>query len=176
MIAAALALTSVLVSPAWVAEQQAAKAPLVLFQVGDRADYDAGHIPGAQFISTRDVSDPDPKLNLQMASIDHLRALFGSRGGGANSRLVVSFGTDSLPPSARIVVALDYLGLGDRVFYLDGGLPAWKAEKRPGTAAEEKPPAGKLTPRPQPATIVDAAWVQAHLHDPAVSIIDARAP
>jgi thiosulfate/3-mercaptopyruvate sulfurtransferase len=176
MIAAALALGAVLVSPAWVAEQQAANAPLVLFQVGDRADYDAGHIRGAQFISTRDVSDPDPKLNLQMASVDHLRTLFESRGVGDATRIVVYFGTDSLTPSARIVVALDYLGLGDRVFYLDGGLPAWKAEKRPVTATEQNPAAGTLTVRPQPATVVDASWVQAHLHDPAVAIIDARTP
>jgi len=176
MIAAVLALGSVLVSPAWVAEQQAAKAPLVIFQVGDRADYDAGHILGAQFISTRDVSDPDPKLNLQMASIDHLRTLFESRGVSDTTRIVVYFGTDWLTPSARIVVALDYLGLGDHVFYLDGGLPAWKAEKRPLDTTEQKPVPGKLTPRPQPATIVDAAWMQAHLHDPAVTIVDARTP
>src|SRR3954454_11196389 len=114
MIAAALALGAVLVSPAWVAEQQAANAPLVLFHVGDRADYDAGHIPGAQFISTRDVSDPDPTLNLQMASIDRLRTLFESRGVTDASRIVVYFGTDWVTPTARVLVALDYLGLGDR--------------------------------------------------------------
>jgi thiosulfate/3-mercaptopyruvate sulfurtransferase len=174
MIAATLALGSLLVSPAWVAEQQAAKAPLVLFQIGDRADYDAGHIPGAQFLTTRDVSDPDPKLNLQMASIDHLRTLFESRGVTDASRIVVYFGTDWLTPSARIMVALDYLGLGDRAFFLDGGLPAWKAQGRPLSQEEPKPAPGTLTPHPQPATIADAAWIQSHLHDPAVTIIDAR--
>ena len=174
MIAATLALGSLLVSPAWVADQQAAKAPLVLFQIGDRADYDAGHIPGAQFLTTRDVSDPDPKLNLQMASIDHLRTLFESRGVTDSSRIVVYFGTDWLTPAARIMVALDYLGLGDRAFFLDGGLPAWKAEGRPISQDEPKPAAGKLTPHPQPSTIADAAWIESHLHDPAVTIIDAR--
>jgi thiosulfate/3-mercaptopyruvate sulfurtransferase len=174
MIAAALALTSVLVSPAWVAEQQAAKAPLVLFQLGDRADYDAGHIPGAQFISTRDVSDPDPKLNLQMASIDHLRALFESRGVTDRSRIVVYFGKDAVTATARVIVALDYLGFGDRAFYLDGGLPAWKAAGLPVSTDEPRPAPGKLTPHPQPSTIADAAWIQGHLHDPAVAIVDAR--
>src|SRR3954465_6229515 len=143
MIAAVLALGSVLVSPAWVAEQQAAKAPLVLFAGGDRADYAAGHILGAQFISTRDVSDPDPKLNLQMASIDHLRTLFESRGVSDDTRIVVYFAPDWLTPAARIVVALDYLGLGDHVFYLDGGLPAWKAGKPPLGTREKKPAGGE---------------------------------
>jgi thiosulfate/3-mercaptopyruvate sulfurtransferase len=176
MIAAALALTSVLVSPAWVVEQQAGKTPLVLFQVGDRADYDAGHIAGAQFISTRDVSVPDPKLNLQMASIDHLRALFESRGVTDSSRIVVYFGSDAVTSTSRVIVALDYLGLGDRAFYLDGGLPAWKAAGHPVSIEEPKPAPGHLTPHPQPSTITDAAWIQAHLHDPAVAIVDARLP
>jgi thiosulfate/3-mercaptopyruvate sulfurtransferase len=176
MMLATLALGSLLVSPAWVADQQAANAPLVLFHVGDRADYDAGHIPGAQFISTRDVSDPDPKLNLQMASIDRLRTLFESRGVTDTSRIVVYFGTDWVTPTARVLVALDYLGLGDRASYLDGGLPAWKADKRPLSTEEPKVTPGKLTVHPHPSTIADAAWINAHLHDPAVAIIDARTP
>ncbi|MGH9140338.1 MAG: sulfurtransferase, partial [Vicinamibacterales bacterium] len=174
MIAATLALGALLVSPAWVAEQQAARSPLVLFQIGDRADYDAGHIPNAQFLALSDISDPDPTLHLQMASIDRLRTLFASRGVSDSSRVVIYFGTDWLTPSARVMVALDYLGLGDRAFYLDGGLPAWKAEGRPITKDEPHAAPGTLTPHPQPSVIVDAAWIQARLHDPAVAIIDAR--
>ena len=176
MIAAALALTSVLVSPAWVAEQQAAKAPLVLFQIGDRADYDAGHIEGAQFLALAEISDPDPKLHLQMASIDRLRTVFEAHGVGDSSRVVVYFGTIGFTPAARVVVALDYLGLGDRAFYLDGGLPAWKAEQRPLSTATPAVTPGKLTVRPNPAVVVDTAWVQAHLTDRAVAIVDARTP
>ena len=174
MIAATLALSAILVSPAWIADQQAVRAPLVLFQIGDRADYDSGHIPGAQFISTRDVSDPDPKLNLQMASVDHLRTLFASRGVTDSSRIVLYFGTDWVTPTARVLVALDYLGLGERTFYLDGGLPAWKAEGRPLSKDEPPPSAGTLTPHPQPSVIADAAWIQAHLNDPRVAIVDSR--
>ena len=174
MIAATLALGALLVSPAWVAEQQAAKTPLVLFQVGEPADFAAGHIPGAQLISTRDISDPDPKLHLQMASIDRLRTLFESRGVTDASRIVVYFGTDWVTPAARVLVALDYLGLGDRVFYLDGGLPAWKAEKRPLSTEEAKIAPGTLTPHPNPSALADAAWIQAHLHDANVAIVDSR--
>ncbi len=174
MLAAALALGTMLVSPAWVAEQQAAKAPLVLFQIGDRADYDAGHIPGARFLSLREISDPESGLNLQMASIDRLRTVFESHGVTDTSRIVVYFGTIGLTPAARVFVALDYLGLGDRTSYLDGGLPAWKADGRPLSQEAPKVVAGKITLRPNPAAIVDAAWVQAHLNDAAVTIVDTR--
>ena len=176
MIAAAFALGSMLVSPNWVAEQQAAKAPLVLFQIGDRADYDAGHIPGAQFLSLREISDSDATLNLQMAPIDRLRTVFESHGVGDASQVVVYFGTIGFTPAARVLVALDYLGVGDRAHYLDGGLPAWKAEKRPlSTEAPQVEPA-RLTAKPNPAAIVDTAWVQAHLRDNAVAIVDSRTP
>src|SRR3954469_11692712 len=107
MLAVALALGSVLVSPAWVAEQQAANASLVLFQIGERADYDAGHIPGAQFLSLRDISDGDAGLNLQMAASDRLRTVFESHGVSDTSRVVVYFGTIGFTPAARVFVALD---------------------------------------------------------------------
>jgi thiosulfate/3-mercaptopyruvate sulfurtransferase len=176
MIAAALALGTMLVSPAWVAEQQAARTPLILFQIGDRGDYDAGHIPGAQFLSLREISDPETKLNLQMASIDHLRTVFESHGVGDTSQVVVYFGTIGFTPAARVLVALDYLGLGDRAHYLDGGLPAWKAENRAVTKDAPVVTATKLTSNPNPAAIVDAGWVQAHLRDASVAIVDSRNP
>jgi thiosulfate/3-mercaptopyruvate sulfurtransferase len=78
-------------------------------------------------------------------------------------------------PAARVLVALDYFGLGDRTFYLDGGLPAWKAAGRPISTEEPHVARGTLTPHPQPQAIVDAAWIQARLSNPAVAIIDARA-
>ena len=37
--------------------------------LSDRPTYDAGHIAGAQFVDRREISDPGPSLNLQMASV-----------------------------------------------------------------------------------------------------------
>ena len=45
----------VLVEPAWLAQHL--KDPnLVILQVGDKASYDAGHIPGAQLIAITQVA------------------------------------------------------------------------------------------------------------------------
>ena len=46
-----------IVTTDWVAKHLNDKS-LVLLQVGDRKEYDAAHIPGAQFIQTSDISTP----------------------------------------------------------------------------------------------------------------------
>lgn len=176
MIGALLAAGTLFVSPATVAAQQSAKASLVVLHVGAQADYDAGHVPGAQLMTLRDVSDPEATLNLQMASIERLRAAFEARGVTDTSSIVIYWATNSVQSAARVFVALDYLGLADRASLLDGGLAAWKAEGRPLSTEAAPPARGGLTPRPKPSVIVDTAWVQARLHQSATTIVDARAP
>lgn len=169
--------TDVVVTPQWLAARLG-KEPIVLFHLGDRAEYDAGHIPGAQFLTLADVSDPAPaaKLNLQMAPVDRLRDVFEEHGVTDASRIVLYFGKDRVTTVARVFVALDYLGLADRTLILDGGLPAWKSDGHPVSTEAPTVPRGALTPHPHPDVIVNADWVSAHLKDPAVTIIDARTP
>ena len=165
--------TPLLVTPAWVAGQMA-RGPLVLLQIGDKDEYGKAHIPGAQYVALADVSDPDATLRLQMASGARLAAAFASRGVSDDSRIVLYWGNDWVTPTARVFVALDSLGLGDRTSIMNGGLPAWRAEHRPVTAEVAAPAAGRLTPHPRPGVIVDAPWVERRLKDPAVAILDAR--
>ena len=163
------------VTAAWVAEHQP-QGKLVLLHIGDRAEYDRGHIPGARFISTQDISDPDARLRLQMASVPRLRDAFERLGIGDESQVVLYFGTDWVSPTARVFVALDFMGLGARTAVLDGGLAAWRAAGRPVSTDVPVVTRGTLTPRPQEAAIADTAWVAAHLHSPGVAIVDARTP
>jgi len=164
-----------LVTPAWLASHLGTE-PIVLLHVGDKAEYDAAHIAGAQFIAMADVSDPTATLRLQMAPVDRLRAAFEARGVSDDTRVVVYFGKDTVTAAARIVVALDYLGMSDRVSMLDGGLPGWRAAGQPVTADVVAPKAGRLTPHPKPDTIVTADWIQTHLTDRRVKVLDARTP
>ena len=167
--------SSMLVSTAWVAERMAAGG-VVLLHVGDRKEYDAGHLPGAQYIATADVSDPNATLRLQMASPDALRKTLERLGVSDDSRIVVYWGNDWATPTARVFVALDSAGLGDRTSVMDGGMQAWIAEGRPVTTDVVTPEAGHLSVAPRPDVIVDAAWIKSRIGQPDVSIVDARAP
>jgi len=110
-----------------------------------------------------------------LPAVDQLKATFEKLGVTDKSRIVVYFGKDWVTPTARVFMTLDYLGLGDRTSILDGGLPAWRAEKRPVTAELREPKRGTFTPRPNPKLVVDAAWVSANLNHAGVAIVDARA-
>jgi len=149
---------------------------LVLLQIGERKEYDAEHIPGAQFIQLSDISTPRGQgLILELPSVDQLKTTFERLGVTDKSRIVVYFSKDWVTPTARVFMTLDYLGLGDRTSILDGGLPAWRAEGRPVTAELRKPGPGHFTPKPNTKLVVDADWVKGNLNKSGVAILDARA-
>lgn len=167
---------SMIVSTEWLAKHLN-DSSLVLFQVGDQAEYSAAHIPGAQFIQISDISTPRGQgLTLELPPVEQLNATFEKFGVTDKSRIVIYFGKDWVTPTARVFLTLDYLGLGDRTSILDGGLPAWQAEGRPVTAEVRQAKPGNFTPKPNAKLVVDAAWVGANLNKPGVAILDARLP
>lgn len=151
---------------------------LVILQVGKRDTFDAGHIPGAQFIELRSLSLPreEGALILELPPPDQLRATFEGFGISDSSRIVLCFGDDWVTPTTRVFFTLDYLGLGDRASLLDGGLNKWIAEKRPTSTEVRARDRGKITTKPNPELVADAVWVKEHLNQPNVAIIDARSP
>jgi thiosulfate/3-mercaptopyruvate sulfurtransferase len=167
---------SLIVSTGWLAEHLKDDS-LVLLQVGQKDEYVAAHIPGAQFIQLADISTPRGQgLTLELPPVDQLKATFEKLGVTDKSRIVIYFSKDWVTPTARVFMTLDYLGLGDRASILDGGLPAWRAENRPVTTELRDPKPGHLTLHPNTKLVVDAAWVIANLNKPGVMILDARAP
>jgi thiosulfate/3-mercaptopyruvate sulfurtransferase len=167
--------SSLIVSAEWVAKHLNDDS-LVLLQVGDKKEFDEAHIPGAQFVTLADISTPRGQgLTLELPSVDQLKATFEKLGVTDKSRVIIYFGKDWVTPTARVFMTLDYLGLGDRTSILDGGLPAWRAEKRQVTAELREPKRGTFTPRPNTKLVVDAAWVNANLNKTGVAIVDARA-
>lgn len=167
---------SMIVSTDWLAKHLNDEA-LVLLQVGEKSEYETGHIPGAQFITTADLSTPRGQgLALELPSVDQLKATLVKFGVTDKSRIVVYFSKDWVTPTARVYMTLAFLGLGDQSSILDGGLPAWRAEGKPVTAELRATKPGRFTPRPNTNLVVDAAWVRANLNKPGVAILDARAP
>ena len=88
---------ALLVTPAWLA-QHLHDPDLVLLHVGDRAEYDKGHIPGARYVGMRDVSvssdDHEKGLMLELPTADTLRARLEALGISDRSRIVVYYGSD----------------------------------------------------------------------------------
>jgi thiosulfate/3-mercaptopyruvate sulfurtransferase len=165
-----------LITPAQL-EPMLADRALVLLHVGDKAEYDAGHLPGARHIETRTLAAaPQPGgLTLQLPAPAELEAKLEAIGISDTSRIVVYMGKDWISPLTRIVFTLDYAGLGGRTMVLDGGMPAWQAAgKALTTDVPAPPPTGTLTIKARPEAVADLAWVQSHTGKSDCVVIDAR--
>jgi thiosulfate/3-mercaptopyruvate sulfurtransferase len=147
----------------------------VVLHVGSQKDYDAGHIPGARLLTLNDISiTGDRGLTLEIPPIETLLASLGRLGIGDDSRVIIYPGVNSPQSATRTWFTFDYLGLADRAAILDGGLTLWRAEGRPLSTEVPVWQPEALNARPNTSLIVDSAYVQAHLEDKSVRLIDAR--
>jgi thiosulfate/3-mercaptopyruvate sulfurtransferase len=152
---------------------------LVLLHVGDKDEYDAGHLPGARYVSLDDVSVSEHTregLMLELPAAEDLRERLQKLGISDDSQIVVYYGGEWISPTTRIVFTLQYAGLGERTLLLDGGMPEWVRQGRALSTEVPLARSGRLaTLRTQPL-IADAAEVRAKLAAPGVAIVDARTP
>jgi thiosulfate/3-mercaptopyruvate sulfurtransferase len=166
-----------IVTTSWVHERL--KDPrLVLFQVGDRKEYDSLHLPGAQHLPVRDFAKPyvEGSLVLELPDPSALDSTLEARGITDSSIIVIYPGKDWFSPSARIYLTLEWFGLGGRAYLMDGGMQAWAGEGKPLTAETLKVARGSVTPRVRDDVVVTKEWVPARLEDAKVSILDSRNP
>jgi thiosulfate/3-mercaptopyruvate sulfurtransferase len=163
-----------LVTAGWLGDHLGDRS-LVLLQIGEKRDYDKGHIPGAQYLNYEDISTSRGQgLTLELPPVEQLVSVFQNLGVSNDSHVILYFGSDWVTPTTRVYWTLDYLGLGDHVSILDGGLPAWRAAGKTVSAETKQPGKGSITPSPRKEIVADAAWVSAHLKQPGVTVIDAR--
>ena len=161
-----------LVSAEWLESHRKDAGLVILDAERTRAPYDSAHVAGARFIAVEEYTTRRGDILTELPPVEQLRALLESLDIGDAGRIVL-YG-ETLPVT-RLFFTLDYLGLGDRVSVLNGGLAAWTAAGgEVGTAPA--PPAERktLTVHPRPELLADAAWVNAHRKQKGVLLLDAR--
>lgn len=97
-----------------------------------RAEYDAGHIPGAVFFDHDMTVEPGTKLPHALPSPENFARFVGAMGIAETDTIVVydGFGLFSAPRTRWLFRVMG----ADKVFILDGGLDNWKKDDRPLTA------------------------------------------
>lgn len=167
--------TGMIVSADWLKEN-ISDPKLVLFHIGQKAEYDAGHIPGAVYVSSEYISAPSVPdgLSLELPEADLLKANLEKFGVNNDSRIILYFGKDWVSPTTRVYYTLDVFGLGRNTSMLDGGMPAWVAAGNHLTTEVPNRPAGKLTLRRNDKLVAKADWIKARLKSSGLKVIDAR--
>ncbi len=137
-----------------------------------RAEYQAGHIPGAVFFDINEICDTSSDLPHMMPSAEKFSSRVKKLGLGDGLRLVIydSLGIFSAP---RVWWMFRHMGHND-VVVLDGGLPAWIAA---GHALEDMVPFPRerhFTVRRRADLIRDMAQVGVKLEKGSAQLVDAR--
>ena len=94
-----------------------------------RAEYEAGHIPGAVFMDLAELTDSSSDLANMLPPAEKFASRMQSLGLGDGSRIVL-YDDSPLKSSARAWWMLTVFGAHE-VAILDGGIAKWKAEERP---------------------------------------------
>ncbi len=139
-----------------------------------RAEYLAGHIPGARFFDIDEIADLRSELPHMAPPVEKFMSRMRAMGVGDWHQVVVYDGAGLLS-AARVWWLFRLMGKRD-VAVLDGGLPKWRAE---GRALSDMPPVVRdrhMTTSRQNQLVKDVTEVAraAKLGDH--TIIDARAP
>lgn len=143
--------------------------------MGERA-YARSHLPGARFFHLdRDLSGPMNGKNGRHPLPDReVMARRFAAAGISNNSQVVAYDQDSGAMATRAWWLLRWLGHRP-VAVLDGGMSAWVEAELPLTSAAPEAKSGEFSAQAGEA-MVDADFVLAHLKDPSLALIDARAP
>ena len=139
-----------------------------------RAEYAQGHIPGAEFLDIDAISDPTSPLPHMLPSAADFATAVGGLGIG-NDDTVVVYDAGTVHAAARAWWMFRVFG-HEKVYVLDGGLGAWRAEGRP---LETRVPTAAPKPyraRRQPELIMDRDAVRDASEHGTAAIVDARGP
>jgi thiosulfate/3-mercaptopyruvate sulfurtransferase len=139
-----------------------------------RAEFLAGHIPGAVFFHLDEIADRSSGLPHMLPSPEAFAAEMGALGVSETDTIVV-YDTVGLFSAPRVRWSLKTMGAKD-VRILEGGLPKWTTEGRPLESGPARPAAATFTPKFRPAEVADFARMKAGLADGAFQVADARPP
>lgn len=137
-----------------------------------RAEYEAGHIPGAIFFDLDGIVDPATTLPHMLPSPKIFAEAVGAMGISEDMPIVV-YDQSGLFSAPRVRWMFRIFG-AKNVVLLEGGLPKWLAEKRPVTTDKAARRVRTFTPTFDAAAVAATRDVKAALAGGPAQVVDAR--
>jgi len=138
-----------------------------------RAEYVAGHIPGAAFFDIDAVADHHTALPHMLPSPAEFATAARRLGVSAGST-IVAYDTVGFFSAPRAWWSFRAMG-HDEVFVLDGGLPAWVAAGHPVETGWREREHGEFKAELRPGLVRDLAGVREIVETGSAQLVDARA-
>jgi thiosulfate/3-mercaptopyruvate sulfurtransferase len=138
-----------------------------------RAEYLAGHIPGARFFDLDAMSDHAAGLPHMLPRADVFADGMSALGLDDADELVVYDGTGANLSAGRAWWMFRVFG-HPRVALLDGGLGAWRREGRPLESGAAPAQVGRFTARLDPTAVRDLAAVRDAAEHGSAQVVDMR--
>ena len=155
-------------------KERLATGNLVVFHIGRAEDFEKEHIPDAVFIDGQDYTWGDDTHVFDLPPLDKFEKFLEVSGISNDTEIVIYAATSWVPMVTRLYFTLDYLGMGNKTYILDGGLVAWKAINGEVTDEVSKPRKGKFTPSINESLIVDKDYMKKAVEKKS-TIVDCRA-
>ncbi len=137
-----------------------------------RAEYLAGHLPGAVFFDIDAIADTTNSLPHMLPAPQRFGEAMGRLGVGEHDHVVV-YDRRPTPSAPRVWWSLRTMG-HDAVQVLDGGLEAWTAAGGALDLGEVSPAAVSYTTRMRPDLVRDFGQTLAALRTGDAQVVDAR--
>ena len=148
---------------------------LALIYIGSKFTFDSVHITNSQYFPVRDLIIRTDSLRNELPEINKIDSLLESVGINDHSLIVLCYENDiMIPVTSRLFLTLDYAGLGNQTYMLNGGLIKWIQEGRKTTDSIYFKQTGKLTLTENKKIIVTAFDVENYMSNPDYVLIDAR--
>ena len=174
MLATASKSQNIIVTPQWL-NDNINDPNLVIIQPSFlKLDYDNEHIKGARYLwpdwltansPEGTYNPPDPKVATKV-----LQEL----GINKDSKVVLCHAFGDVSITARMFITLENLGLRDKVYYLNGGLVAWKKAGYPVTKDLPVVKKGNFVATASTPLLVDKDYVLQSLKTKSAEVVDAR--
>jgi thiosulfate/3-mercaptopyruvate sulfurtransferase len=144
--------------------------------VPGRADFEKGHIPGAQFVDLQgDLSDKNHRFRFMLPSAEAFAVAMSGFGVGEGTRVVL-YSTANPWWATRVWWMLRVFGF-DNAAVLNGGWQKWSREGRPvETGPAKSRPSGRFVVREQRPLMVGKEEVLEAIGDTAACTINALTP
>jgi thiosulfate/3-mercaptopyruvate sulfurtransferase len=137
-----------------------------------RAEFAAGHIPGARFLDLATLIDPASPVPAAVPSGAQFAERITALGVDDGDRMVI-YDDSAVKTAARAWFIARMNGVA-QVAILDGGLGKWRAEGRPLESGEAAPERGHFTPAPGSGTVRFKSDMLVNLASRREQVVDAR--